>query len=478
MAVKRNLAWMGLGQGFFFLLQFGGSVVMARLLAPYEMGVYAVAAALVGVLALVQSFGMNSFIVREPTLEAQEIATAFTINTLICAGLSVSILGVALFAGRLFSDAGVTRVLTILAFTPAIAIFELLPMANLERRGRFRLLMMVGMARNLTSTCVMVASALNGASYMSLAYGQVAGALVGALVLNVVGREFVGFSVSLVGWRRILGFGAHMLAISGVNSLATRASDLFLGRILGLSALGTFNRSVGVYRLFWDNLHLVIGRVLFVDLAQRKRSGESLRDSYLLICRVMTATLWPLFTGLAILSLPLFQVIYGPKWAGAALPFSLLAVAAVVQVSITMTWEIFTVSGETSRQARIEFIRTGIGFAMFAGACFISLTAAAASRVAEAVISMLIYRPHLERMTDTRLSDFLRIYGESGLLTTLAVTPSAGLMVLGRGGASTPMWEVAVAVAAGIALWGVGLVKMRHPLILEARRAVVRLRGA
>lgn len=467
---------MTLGQGSFFILQFGGSVVLARLLSPYEMGVYAVAAALVGVLALVQSFGMNSFIVREPVLENRQVATAFTINTLICLVLSVAILGSALFAGHLFDDAGVTRVLLVLAAVPLIGIFEMLPTANLERRGRFKLLMMAGMAKNVTATSVMLISALNGQSYMSVAYGQVAGAVVNAIAMNIVGREFVSFRTSLSDWKRISTFGAHMLAISGVNSLATRAGDVVLGRVLGLSALGLFNRSVGVYRLFWDNLHLVIGRVLFVDLAQRKRSGESLRDSYLLISEVTTATLWPVFVGLAILSPPLFRLVYGAQWDAAAIPFSMIALAAVLQVSITMTWEIFTVSGETARQARIEFVRTAIGFAVFAAACFVSLTAAAASRIVEAFVSNLFYRPHLERMTDTKFKDFVGIYLRSGLLTLLAVAPSGALMIYWRGAPTTPIWQVFSAVALGIAFWTVGLAALKHPLILEARRLLGRLR--
>ena len=44
-SVRQSLAWMMLSQGGLFLLQFGGSVAMARLLTPYEMGIYAVASA-------------------------------------------------------------------------------------------------------------------------------------------------------------------------------------------------------------------------------------------------------------------------------------------------------------------------------------------------------------------------------------------------------------------------------------------------
>lgn len=480
MALTRNLAWMGLGQGAFFVLQFAGSVVLARLLTPYEMGVYALAAALVGVLSIVQSFGMSAFIVREKDLDPDDVATAFTINVAISLGLAGVILGCGLGSGRLYPNSpGVAHVLYVLAALPLVAVFELLPFAHLERAGRFKLLVAVGMAKNVTATALTVGCAFAGFSYLSVAYGQVAGAVVGVLVLNAIGREHVAFRFSMRGWRRLSAFGAQMLAISGVNSLATRLADLALGRIQGLVALGLFNRSVNVHRLFWDNLHLVIGRVIFVDLAQRKRAGESLRQSYLTICEVMTATLWPAFAGLAVLSVPLFNLVYGARWVGAAIPFSLLAAAAIVQVSITMTWEIFTISGENGRQARIEFIRTAFGLALFTVACFYSLTAAAATRVIEALFSNLLYRSHLERMTETRFSDYLPVYGRSGLLTALATGPALALMAAWRWSPQVPVWQMLASVAAGVVLWASGLYGLRHPLLAEARRIVgARFAGA
>src|ERR1700746_1335783 len=62
-SVRQSLAWMMLSQGGLFLLQFGGSVAMARLLTPYEMGIYAVASAIVGILGAIRATGLNVFLI-------------------------------------------------------------------------------------------------------------------------------------------------------------------------------------------------------------------------------------------------------------------------------------------------------------------------------------------------------------------------------------------------------------------------------
>ena len=126
---------------------------------------------------------------------------------------------------------------------------------------------------------------------------------------------------------------------------------------------------------------------------------------------------------------------------------------------------------------RIEFIRAATALAMFAYGCTISLTAAAAARVGDALIAVLLYRPHLQRMTDTTFRDFMPIYGRSGLLTVLAILPSAALMFAHGYSPKTPMVLAFVATVTGMALWVGGLFVLRHPLLREAKQLLQRLRG-
>src|ERR1019366_1278350 len=144
----------------------------------------------------------------------------------------------------------------------------------------------------------------------------------------------------------------HMLAISGVNMVAYRMAELVMGRMLGLSALGLYSRASGLNSLLWDNIYFLIVRVVFVDFAEQRRRGGSLRYSYLRILQMMTALLWPAFAGLAVISGPLVVTLYGEQWVAAAVPFSLLCLSSIVAVSIAMIWEVFVVCQETGRQAR------------------------------------------------------------------------------------------------------------------------------
>jgi O-antigen/teichoic acid export membrane protein len=470
MSYKRHLAWMSLSQACFFAVQFVGSVIVARLLTPYDFGVYAIALAITGILSTLQAFGLNGFIVREQELGPGITRSVFTINLLLSFILAGLIAGLSPLGGRVMHEDGVRRVMLLLAILPVLGALEFLPATHLERAANFKAIALVNMGRIVAAQLVTVGLAFKGCSFMSLAFGQIAASIFSAAAYTAIGRRHVSFSLGLSDWRRVLSFGLNMLAISGVNAIAARLSEAILGRWIGLGALGLYARASNLNNMVWDNIHMVIGRVVFIDLAAQTRSGASLRATYLTLVEVLTALLWPAFAGLAIVSGPFILLIYGPRWVAAAHPLAMLSVAAMLLVAISMTWELFVVSGETTQQARLEVLRTGVGLVMFAVGCLFGLTTAAAGRIGEAAFSIWLYRPHLDRMTQTHTRDFAAIYGRSAALTAMTVAPAGVVMLLHGGSEHTPLLWLAPAIGLGGLIWILALFLMRHPLAMEALR--------
>ncbi|MGH1573528.1 oligosaccharide flippase family protein [Methylobacterium sp. P31] len=475
-SIRRSFAWMALCQGGLFLAQFGSSLALARLLTPYEMGIFSLAAAIAALLSTLRACGLSSYIIRAEQVDAALLASVFTVNLIISVATAALILGLSAFGGLLLGEPEVQRALAVLAVLPLIGILEFRPAAMIERQGHFRAIALVNMLRGLVASAAMLALALAGFSYMSQAYGQAAGAVVAAVAVNCVGHRHAGLRVGLAGWREIVTYGGRLVAIAGVTGIAARLGELILGRVLGLSALGLFSRAVSLNALMWDNLHALITRIVFVDLADQQRQGRSLRVSYLRTLRVLTVLLWPAFAGVAALAGPLVRTLLGPDWAGAALPLSLLSVASMVLISITMTWEVFVIRDETALQARFEFIRNGAGLLLFSAGCVFGLAGAGLARVGEALLAVAVYRPHLERMTDTRGRDYVPIYLHGAALTAVAILPSVLVMAAWDWSVETPLGSLASAVALGIAGWAAGLWLLRHPLVDEARIILSRMR--
>jgi len=477
-SVRRSLAWMGLSQTALFVIAFAGSVAMARMLTPREMGIYAVAVAVVGITDMLRSFGLNALIVREQELSAPVLKTVFTINAALNILCSAFVFGVSEVGAQFFGDDGVRSVLHLLGIAPLLHIFERIPSGCLERTGTFRFIAVINVFKSLLNTGMAVSLAFAGFSYMSIAWANIATTLFSVVCFNVAGWEFVSIRLGLHDWRRITRFGLQMLTIGAVSGVTTRLTDILIGRIIGLSALGLYSRAAGLNSLLWDNLHLVIARVVFVDFADQHRRKLSLRDTYLRIVAILTALLWPAFTGLAILSGPVISNIYGDTWLGASLPLSMLSLAGVFYVAVTMTHEIYTVTGEMTRQLKVEFKRNLAGTALFTVACFGGLAMAAASRIGDALFTIFLVKGDLERLTHTVPADYLLVYLRSAGLTVLACSPVAALMATNGWSPHTPLLPIAGAVLVGVCGWAAGLWYLKHPLYLEALTVRHHLLGA
>ncbi len=467
---------MAFGQGSLFILQLIGSIVVARLLGPFDMGIFAVAMAAVGIIGILQAVGLGSFLIRERELTAGLVATASSVNLVISLLMAAAIAIIGWLGGALFKEPGVRDVLLVIAVVPIIGHFAFVPQTMLQRDGNFRTTALITAGSSATGLIITVWLAAHGYRYMSLAYSQVATAVLTNTAINIVGRRYINLQWSLTHWSRVAQFGVQIFAISGLAAVAGRIMDLVLGKVLGLVALGIFSRASSNHGQIWGSIHGVVNSVIFVDFARYRREGKPLDSRYLHVLELMTGLMWPLFGGVAVLSGPLVWLVYGHAWLAAATPLAMLCIASILLVSTTMTWELFVIFEETARQVRLEVVRTVFGTVLFIIACFYGLTVVAAAKVAEAAFAQWLYRPHIERLTGASRAGFMRVYSRSGGAAIIAVLPALALMGYHRFSPFVPIEQVAAAAALGGVLWLLVLHRLRHPVFDELSNALRRIR--
>lgn len=464
MSVRRSLAWAYSGQFIAFAVQFGGSVVIARLLSPHELGIFAIAMAAVGIIQIITSFGIVSYIVRETNLTTSVLDAAFTINAILILSLCVALTAFSFGAGPILGEERAGAVLRIIAAGTLLNIVSFRSTAMMQREMQFKPLSLVTVVNGMTQTLTTIAFALKGASYMSPAYGFLLATLASTLMTLRFGHRHLSFRVSVAHWRPITVFGLQMMSVTGVATITGRLSDLILGRVLGVGALGLYSRASNLSALIFENLYGTATRIAFVQLTKDFREDNDWRGTYLRSFAMITAVMWPLLIGLALLSRPAVLFLYGERWLPAALPLSALMVAQFFGVAFGMNFELFVLRGETGRQSKYEVVRLLVGLPLFAVGCLFGIVTAAIAKIGDALIALVLYYPHVRRLTGIGPRELPAIYRTNAGLTLAAVTPSAILMVVYGWSPYTPLPMVAAAVLLGMAMW-LGLVVIgRHPL--------------
>jgi len=464
MSVRRSLAWTFSGQFIAFVVQFGGLIVVSRLLSPREVGIYAIAMAALGLIQVFTTFGIASFIVREAELPTETLEAAFTVNAILIVSLTLLLAGLSFATGPLLGAPQAGGVLRVVALSNLLAIVNFRPSAMLQREMQFKQLSIISLTNIIVQTSATITFALLGASYMSPAYAALVAGVAVTVLTQIFGRHHIGFRVSLAQWRPITTFGLQMMSVSGVAMITGKLSDLLLGRILGVAALGLYGRASNLSGIIFENLYGTVTRVVFVQLSKDYREGGDWRGTYLRSFAMITAFMWPFLIGLAILSRPVIFILYGAQWLPAALPLSALLVAQFFGVAFGMNWELFVLRGETGRQARYEVARLVLGVPIFVIGCLFSILAAALAKIVDALIGLVLYYPHVRRLAQLDRYAIPKVYRDSGILTVMAVLPALVTMIVYDWSPRTPLPVVAGVGILGIALWFGTIIVMRHPL--------------
>ena len=474
--VRKALFWTFISQFAIFIVNFAGSVFIARLLTPHDMGVYAIATATIGILQLLTSFGVGLFAVREENLTPQMMDAAFTMNVLLSGVFGLFLVAFSFVGARFLGEPGVASVLQVLALTPVITALGFTPGVMLQRAMLFRGTSIIGAAAALITMAVTLGAALAGAKYMSPAYGAVASAIFSTAAIIIIGREHFALRLSTKDWPRMLAFGLRIMSINGVSSAAVRVSDVVLGNMLGLAALGLYSRATNITNLLFQNVYGTMTRVVFAKLSQTQRENGDIAQVYLRGLRMVAGIMGPVLIGLAVLSGPIVRLLYGERWLGAAMPLSLLLIGQFISLGFAMNWELFVVRDRLQTQTRLEIGRSVLGIVTQIIGCLFSLVVVAATSIVDNFISLIVYgryMPELARTTGARLR---RIYAEAILLTTVAVMPAFIFMTFSGWHDQASIAVLAAMIASGALAWLAVIFKIKHPLAEELRLILKKLR--
>ncbi|UUR06966.1 oligosaccharide flippase family protein [Sphingomonas glaciei] len=470
MSVRRSLLWTYGAHLTSFLITFFSSVIVARLVSPRDFGIYAMAVAATTIMNVFMQLGLAKYIMREAELSRDLLRSLFTVNFFMTLLYCLAIL-VGSAVARFFANSEeVANFLLVFAIFPILAMMEFIPSALAAREMRFGLISALAILRVIVLAGSTIALALFGFAYMSFAWAQVITFGVTAIAFNIAIWRPDVWKLRFVGIRNIAKFGLEMIGIGGITQLNTRLGEMTMGSLLGLGTLGVYTRAAGLPATIYSNVFGAGSNVVFSRLSNDLREVGTFHETYLRFMRLLLGVLWPMMVGIAVLAEPIIATLYGHQWQAAAVPLSLLTIAAAITVAIGMTAEIHILRHRTKQQVRIETWRAIFGYTAFAAGATLSLTLAAVAKVAEALFAYFLYRRPMIEMVGGPPGALRRIYLEALLITSVAVLPAFVLMVWFGFSPATPLLLLAGTIFLGVICWALLLMRLRHPLYQECAR--------
>jgi O-antigen/teichoic acid export membrane protein len=334
---------------------FAGEVLLARLLAPQDFGIYAVASFVTVTLAGVLEVGLAASLIQRPQEPRdEEYQTLFTLQIL---GITTLVLLIFLAVPVLFPllqlDVSVRWMLLVLLLCPWISSLGMISCVKLERGLRYPVFARMDVLRGLTYVGSAVTLAFVGAGPWSF---------VGAIILSTLVKTWVAlheapwpvrFQMKLRGMGKTLRFGI-IFQLSTLTSLFRDHIGVVLGGpVFGVQSVGYLNWAKNTTFYTSQIFTQVVSRVAFPSVSRVQHDLVAVRQLTQTLLKYINLFTFPVICIFAALIPEVISVFYTAKWTPAIPAFYFYSIR-MLGSNITTTYiSVLSAIGRVNTSLRI-----------------------------------------------------------------------------------------------------------------------------
>jgi len=381
----RGVLWLSGVRVLDHVLGLAVKIVLARLLAPGDFGLVAMALVVTSFLRLFVDLGLTAALVqRRDRIGDVERSTAFWLIAAVALLATVVLWPAAPLVAAFFAVPALSPVLRAMSVVLILAVPETAYGSLLQRDLQFRLLALRSIAATVVAGGISLALATRGAGVWALVAYTMIGAGMRSTLLMLAGGWYprLLFSPAVVGelWR----FGRFQMGAQFLNYVSRHFDNLLVGRFLGSAALGYYALAYQGVALPFLHLSQPVATVLFPAFCRIGDDRARLNRAYLAALQMLIAATWPLGVLAALLAPHVIPAVLGSKWAPVAPLFAILSLAAVFQSTTGVSSQLLKSVGAVRAVFRLQGLATallsiGIGVGLAWGIRGVALGVLAAS---------------------------------------------------------------------------------------------------
>jgi O-antigen/teichoic acid export membrane protein len=384
------MAWQSaqlIGVNLIFL---GRIVVLGRLLAPEDFGLFAVALVALDFLLSVTNFGMIPALVQRPDARREHYEAAWTIGLLRALAVSAGLIALAPWAADLFGEPRAAPLLRVLALRPVLEATGSVGVARLQKELRFRSLAALKLTEAAVNTAVSIALVAS-IGVWALVAGPVAAALAYAILSYLVAPIMPRLRFGGVEAGQLARYGRWILVTAWAVLAGRTLLQLGISRELGAAALGVYFMAGKLAFLPADVSNQVVGSVAFPVFAGLQRDTERRRQVFRAALIGLAVLIVPSSLLIVALAPSLAVDVLGEQWEPAVPVIRILALVNVVGILGDVAVPLLQGSGRPDRSAWMNIVQYAmlIGLAWFLMEPY-GVAGAAAAWLPAVVVSQLL----------------------------------------------------------------------------------------
>ncbi len=354
------LSWSGAAQFVRQLIWLVLGIVLARLLTPRDFGLIAMIVVLTGFASLFLEAGFGSALIQRKDAGERHLSSVFWLNLSLGAALTLLVGAAAPAIARFYGEPRLVPLTRVVSLTFLFNSLGVVQDALFRKRLDFRAIARADIVSLLVSGAAAVVMALRGFGVWSLVVRVVGTVGLRTVLLWTASdwRPRWRFDRAAVG--ELFGFGAGQLGSRSVDYWARHADDLLIGKVLGSTPLGIYDKAYQVMLFPLTNVTWVIAEVMFPSLALVQEDSERMGRIFLRTTRVIALVAFPLMIGAFVTARPLVLTVLGSRWLGMVPIVRVIWLAGMAESLVGLAGSLYLAQGEAALKFRVRLVVKGL----------------------------------------------------------------------------------------------------------------------
>ncbi len=311
--VRSAVIWRSGSQVLTQIVAWASTLIVIRLLAPEDYGLFAMAQVMLVLLNTMNGWGLASALIREPEVSEERLRQTLGMLILLNGTLAVVQFLAAPLVAAWFDQPLVTDLLRVQALIYLTVPFSALSHAILSRRMDFRRPAQVRLVAAIIGAGTALTGALSGWGVWTLVAAPLVMMMTEAAGMTWAARAPLRPIFRFTGAGQIAGFGGVMTATQLFWFVQSQADVMIAGRVLDPYTLGVYTTGLFLAQLLAAKFVPPINEVAYAAYARQQDSGPA---PLLATIRLVMLVALPAYAGMAVVAQPLVAVLLGDRRAG------------------------------------------------------------------------------------------------------------------------------------------------------------------
>lgn len=339
------------------IVSFISSIILARLLTPYDYGCIGMLAIFMSISDFLIDGGFGSALIQKKRPTDVDYSTIFYWNMFMSVVIYLLLFCCAPMIARYYKIPELSAILRVQGIILFINALKMVQSNQLRKQFRFKPMTIVSVVSSILSVAITIILAYMGCGVWALVAQNIIIALIPMICFWCITKWKPALVFSKQSFKELFSFGGFMFLTGIVDTISKNIHGLLIGKVFNANTMGYYSKAKSTEELSSNVISQVVSMVTYQLYAEVQDEKTVLHA----IIKRLTTTLafftFPLLFIMILVAKPVFVLLYSDRWLDSVPYFQVLCLAGFAYCLEAVNTQVIAAIGKSKTMFSWTFVK-------------------------------------------------------------------------------------------------------------------------